>query len=144
MNKTDLQQLAENRIQDAKVLLDNQRWSAAYYLAGYAVECGLKACIAKLTKPHDFPDKDLANKCWTHDIEKLVVVANLKENRDADVADADADAKTNTNLTGNWGLVKDWKESSRYESKTQSTAEALFEAITDPTDGVLPWIKLHW
>ena len=30
-----------------KVLLDAGRYPAAYYLVGYAVECGLKACVAK-------------------------------------------------------------------------------------------------
>lgn len=33
----------------------------AYYLAGYAVECALKSCIARRTQEHDFPDKKLAN-----------------------------------------------------------------------------------
>jgi HEPN domain-containing protein len=49
MNRADLQQLAELRITEAKVLLDNGFYAGAYYLAGYAVECALKACIAKLT-----------------------------------------------------------------------------------------------
>jgi hypothetical protein len=48
MNRAELQRLAKERISDAKVLLAARHWSAAYYLAGYAVECALKACIAKL------------------------------------------------------------------------------------------------
>ena len=36
-----MQQLAEDRILDAASLLAVGRWSGAYYLAGYAVECGL-------------------------------------------------------------------------------------------------------
>lgn len=55
MTRSDLQKLAAERIADAKALLAMKRWSAAYYLAGYAVECGLKACIAKLTKAEEFP-----------------------------------------------------------------------------------------
>jgi hypothetical protein len=35
----------------------------AYYLAGYALECGLKACIAKLMNPDDFP-RERAAKDW--------------------------------------------------------------------------------
>ena len=58
MNRTDFQKLAEERIAEAKILLDAGKWSGAYYLAGYAVECALKACIAKMTKSEDFPDKD--------------------------------------------------------------------------------------
>jgi HEPN domain-containing protein len=53
MNRTDLQNLAEERLGDAEVLLASNRYSGAYYIVGYAVECGLKACIAKLTRAED-------------------------------------------------------------------------------------------
>jgi len=45
LNRPQLHQLAEDRVLDAKALLDAGRWSGAYYLAGYAIECGLKACV---------------------------------------------------------------------------------------------------
>jgi HEPN domain-containing protein len=57
VNRTQLQQLAEERVRDAKALPNAGQWSGAYYLAGYAVECGLKACIAKLTNLNDSPTK---------------------------------------------------------------------------------------
>jgi HEPN domain-containing protein len=60
MNRTDLQNLAEERLGDGELLLASGRYGAAYYLVGYAVECGLKACIAKLTRAEDFYDKILA------------------------------------------------------------------------------------
>jgi HEPN domain-containing protein len=47
MTQTDLQRLSRLRIRDAKILLKNGAHESAYYLAGYAVECALKACIAK-------------------------------------------------------------------------------------------------
>lgn len=137
MNRKDLQQLASDRLLDADILLKAQRWSAAYYLAGYAVECALKACIAKLMKSDEFPDKNFADKCWTHDIEKLLTLAGLKDVRDADSA-ADAD------LSANWGIVKDWKESNRYDIKTETQALELLEAINEANHGVLPWIKSRW
>lgn len=64
MNRAELQRLAQERISDARVLLDARRWPAAYYLAGYAVECALKACIAKLMKSEEYPDRNFAEKCW--------------------------------------------------------------------------------
>jgi hypothetical protein len=73
MNRIDLQALAEERALDAQALLNASRWSGAYYLAGYAIECGLKACIAKLTELHDFPDKDFVNKSYTHKIDVLMI-----------------------------------------------------------------------
>lgn len=63
MNKKILQALAEARVADARALLNAKRFDAAYYLAGYAIECALKACIAKRTRRHDFPDKEFARKC---------------------------------------------------------------------------------
>ena len=50
----------------------------AYYLAGYAVECALKACIAKETKRHEFPDKRRVDASYTHTLRDLVKVARLE------------------------------------------------------------------
>jgi len=55
MNRSDFQKLTEIRMKEAKVLLSNACFEGAYYLAGYAVECAIKACIAKKTQIHDFP-----------------------------------------------------------------------------------------
>lgn len=57
MNRYDLQKLAVLRVKEGKVLLDNKCYEGAYYLLGYAIECALKACIAKQTKKFDFPEK---------------------------------------------------------------------------------------
>jgi hypothetical protein len=110
----------------------------AYYLAGYAVECALKAYIARLTKAGDFPDKQFAFECYTHSIEKLVKAAGLKDQRDAA-------AVANADLEANWSIVKDWTEESRYEWKVgEAKAKALLEAISHAANGVLPWIKSRW
>lgn len=47
MNRSDFQDLAQIRLAEAAALLQAERFDGAYYLAGYAVECALKACIAK-------------------------------------------------------------------------------------------------
>jgi hypothetical protein len=78
VNRVDLQRLADTRLDEAGILLRAGKYSGAYYLAGYAVECGFKACIAKTTRKHSYPDRDLANKCYTHDVERLVDLAELK------------------------------------------------------------------
>jgi HEPN domain-containing protein len=77
MKRSDLQRLARIRIKEAKVLLENNCFDGAYYLAGYAVECALKACIAKQTQRHEFPDKTRVLDSYTHDFAKLIRVANL-------------------------------------------------------------------
>ena len=44
---------------------------------GYSIECALKACVAKLVKRHDFPEKGFANDAFTHDLEKLIRLTGL-------------------------------------------------------------------
>jgi HEPN domain-containing protein len=53
MNRNYFRQLAELRLKEAKALLAAELPDGTYYLAGYAVECALKACIAKMTQQHD-------------------------------------------------------------------------------------------
>jgi hypothetical protein len=48
--RRDFKSLADLRIEDARLLLRSGRQQGAYYLCGYAVECALKACIAKTVK----------------------------------------------------------------------------------------------
>lgn len=136
-NRSEFRTMAKIRVREARALLNAGLWDGAYYLAGYAVECGLKACIAKRTRKGSFPDKDFAQKCWVHDINKLVEVAGLTAARDAA-------APRGSPAEQNWQLAQNWNERQRYERKRQADAEALYAAITDPTDGVLTWIKGHW
>ena len=139
VNKADLEQLADLRLAEAVALLGltPPMPDGAYYLAGYAVECALKACIAKQTAQHDFPDKNFATKCFTHKAKELVPLAGLESARAASMA---ADAS----LAANWLIVKDWSEDSRYERWTVAEATALLDAIREPSHGVLQWVKGHW
>ena len=139
MDRTDLQQLADLRMAEAHALLTlaPPMADAAYYLAGYAIECGLKACIARGYGPEPWPEKKFVMDCHTHDILQLIRLAGLEPARAAAAA---ANPALGTNLT----IVKDWSESSRYERHSQIKAQRLYDAITDPVNGVLPWIKVHW
>jgi hypothetical protein len=133
-----LQQLADDRVADADALLQAGRWSAAFYLCGYAIECALKACIAKQINLHDFPDKTLVQRAYTHELLDLLDLAGLKLQLKIDTAPA-------PNPLGiNWELVKSWSERTRYQQKSEAEARRLFLAITDHTDGVMPWIKHYW
>ena len=77
--KAEFQALAETRLLESKALLDLGMWDGAYYLAGYAVELALKACIIKTLMTTDaFPDKEFSKNCYTHVIDKLVGLARLE------------------------------------------------------------------
>jgi len=108
LSRAELQQLAADRILDAQALLTAQRWSGAYHLVGYAVECGLKSCILAhldrtgiLFKDRNYL-KSLAD-CWTHELDKLVGIAGL-------TAELGIACGANRGLAGYWGVAKDWKE----------------------------------
>jgi HEPN domain-containing protein len=81
VNRNDLQFLASTRLAEAKILLGAGRSDGAYYLAGYAVECTLKACIARGTQRHEFPDKKTVDASHTHNLRDLIKVANLEFER---------------------------------------------------------------
>jgi HEPN domain-containing protein len=142
MNRSDLRKLALMRLSDAKALLKTRKNNAgAYYVAGYAVECALKACIAKNQGLYPFPprlrERELANY-YTHNIETLIEVANLKIALDTDCASDPA-------LQANRALVVAWSEQVRYETiLSRKQAENLIKAIDDPQNGVLTWLKKHW
>src|SRR5438128_3777261 len=78
MNRTDLQLLSDARVADAEVLLRDGRWAAAYYLLGYAVECGLKACAARQFQQDEVPDKTVVNDFYTHRLDKLLGISGVK------------------------------------------------------------------
>jgi len=139
MNRADLQQLANDRVEDARILLLQNRWTAAYYLVGYAVETALKACILRFVEETGiiFKDKKFAEKCWTHRIEDLVTQANLKPQLGLDI-------QANAALGGHWGVVEGWTEVSRYEQKTETEARNLYNAVTNVPDGAFRWIQQHW
>ncbi len=126
------------RRREALVLLTAGHYSGAYYLAGYAVECALKSCVAKQVRQYDFPDRKLANEAFTHDLEKLMKLSGL-------ASELAEEMKTNKLLELNWAVVKDWSESARYETaRTEAQAWALYSACTQRRNGVLSWIRRKW
>jgi HEPN domain-containing protein len=134
--RRDFKALADLRADEARVLLARGKPQGAYYLAGYAVECALKACIAKTTKRFQFPPKaEYARKLYTHELDKLLTLAGLD-------AQLKKDMVTNKTFEANWSTVKDWTEESRYRTSGLNGKD-MYNAVTG-ADGVLPWIKLHW
>jgi hypothetical protein len=102
VKRADWQKLAEEREKDAKVLLDGGQWAAAYYLAGYAIESGLKSCVlAYVEKNADiiYRERKYSENCWTHDIGTLVQASGLDVIRLAE-------ANANPDFGVNWGQFR--------------------------------------
>ena len=124
------------RAREADALAKNGNEEGAYYLGGLAVECALKACIAKKMKRHDFPltAKD-ANRVYTHDLSELLKLAELEGHLDTAM-------RRNRALTENWSIVQSWKVESRYETSGLKGTDLV--AAVNSADGVLPWIRRRW
>ena len=79
MNRQDFQELARVRLEEARALLIAGHSAGAFYLAGYAVECALKACIARQTREHDFPpDPETVRQIYSHRLPGLLLRAGLE------------------------------------------------------------------
>src|SRR5882762_1219857 len=106
MTRADWQQMADERAKDALALVTASQWAGAYYLGGYAVECALKSCVLRrLSKAPEliFLEKRFSEKCWTHDLEELIRLADLVLLRDSAIA-------ANGMLRANWQTVSGWSE----------------------------------
>ena|SRR5439155_5129205 len=134
--RRDFQRLARMRLKDARVLIRNGNSEGAYYLTGLAVECALKACIAKNTRRHDFPpDQNVIRDIYTHTLSKLIAAARLQ-------ADLDTERKNNVPFRSKWDVVKDWDIKSRYATSGLNSQD-LYRAVTSK-NGVMQWLRQRW
>ena len=139
MDRYDLQDIARIRLKEARSLLKNGHYHGAYYLAGYAIECALKACIAKNSRKYALPPKvNTVRQIYSHELIPLFKVAGLWTT-------FEEGKKNNNDLQINWTTVKDWGPESRYEkSITEQDASGIYSAISNRQNGILRWIRQHW
>jgi len=99
--------------------------------------------VERRTQQHDFPDKKLVDKSYTHDVEKLLDAAGLKDNLAKDIGG-------NKRLEMEWEFVKSWSEQSRYvllegeDSERKKSAFLMIFSVESEGGGVLRWIKQYW
>lgn len=138
MNRADFKQLTQCRLEEAEVLLRNRKFSGAYYLAGYSIECAIKARLARQTKQYDFPpEPNLVRDIYSHNLQQLLDKANLQKVFEQEKA-------RDPEFAINWNVIKDWTEKSRYQLQSQKKARAILKAVSDPQHGVLRCIKRCW
>ena len=136
MTRHEFQTLARMRLQDARVLMRSGNFEAAYYLTGLAVECALKACIAKNTKRYDFPPKrKTIDSIYSHELGPLINAAGLQQ------AFVEETSK-NSSLKNSWAVVKDWNIEKRYVTKGLNGRD-LYAAVAG-RGGVMQWLRQRW
>jgi HEPN domain-containing protein len=136
LSRTELRRLSEEKARDARFLLDRRSFSNAFYLAGYAVEIGLKAAIASQFRANTIPEKRFVIDIYSHDLRKLIEVAGLTQQL--------AVARQSNGFDANWATIENWRPESRYVMVGRASARAMVGAVDDPQDGVLHWIRSHW
>lgn len=137
LSNSDCQKLSMMRLEDSQLLLRAERYSGAYYLAGYAVELALKACIAKTFSAATIPEKDFVNKVYSHKLDGLANLAGLGQ-------EAITKSKENPKFDENWTNACKWSEQSRYADSTETEARTMVDCVADEVNGVLQWLKQYW
>lgn len=137
MHRREWQTMSRARLNEAKSLLGASHWSGAYYLAGYAVEFGLKAVLAKQFRSATIPDKKLVLNIHTHDLNTLVNLAGLRQA-------LESESLVSRPFELNWSVVKDWSEGSRYDDWTEREAIDLVNAVGNRSNGVMKWVRRQW
>lgn len=131
--RSELVTISEIWLSAAKSLFADGQTVCAYHAAGIALECALKAQVARNTRAEEFPDKTLADKAWKHDPADLLRVAQLEK---------ELDKPSNAGVKSNWQIVKNWSIETRYDvSRHEADVESLIRALDDPPDGVLVWLR---
>jgi hypothetical protein len=134
--RATLQRLAQAKIDDARLLMQHQRYSNAYYLCGYGIEFALKACIAKQIIAETIPDRTVLTGVLTHKFDELIALAGLKADLDAQRRDREFDSR--------WAIVSRWSEQVRYDIVDVVTATAMQDAVENDQHGVMKWLQQHW
>jgi hypothetical protein len=138
LNRDKLQTLADSKLEEARILLDNKCWTGAYYMTGLAVECALKAYLARTIQQYDFPDKNFILRAYTH---------KLKDLAQLDMAfwtELQNEITSDVKLESNWNTVLSWNDENRYELVEELQAKSLYDATTEPGTGVMEWIRRRW
>lgn len=97
----DLELLIQERLGDAKALLEAGRCSGAVYICGYVVELGLKKKICETLDWDEYPTDSQYKALKTHELEVLLHFSGVKKFVIA-------------NLKAEWSIVSTWDPEKRY------------------------------
>jgi HEPN domain-containing protein len=102
---SELDRIAQARLEDAKVLLGAGRYDGAAYLCGYAVEVALKARICRTLNWPEFPSTGGEFQAYksfqTHELDVLLRLSGQE-------------ASIKQQYFAQWNVVAVWKVDSRY------------------------------
>ncbi|MEI9407705.1 MULTISPECIES: hypothetical protein [Mesorhizobium] len=137
LERSVLQAIANAKLYDAEFLFQNERYSNAYYLFGYAAEIAIKSRISRLFRSDAIPDKKFVQDIYSHDLNRLIALAGLS-------ADLTESRTASPVFDGHWSAVSDWNEASRYDMIDVFEATAMRNAMVDEEQGIFRWLQERW
>lgn len=125
----DLTVVALDHVGAARALFDSGFFSAAFYLAGCAVECGLKAVLTRDLTAYVLPQKDAVKDAYTHNLPDLARQCGVDPLADATVR-------------VHWNTLKDaqWSPDARYRVRSAVETREVVEAA----EVIVEWLKPLW
>ena len=119
----ELRSMADARLWDADALYRANRYDAAIYLSGYAIELALKARICETLGWEGFPserkDFEGLQSFQTHDLKRLLHLSGIE-------------GRILQDFTAEWKMVSTWDAARRYlpvESTDQVQCAQMLEAV---------------
>ena len=126
------------RLREAEVLFGNHLYDGAGYLCGYVIELALKARICRVLGVAEYPSTGKLKQVYAvHDLDQLLLLSGLKGKLDPG----------NKALFDNWNIAVPWTPERRYGpvgTVSAKDADDVLNAIRDPRNGVLRWLKKYW
>ena len=124
LKKSDIQLIAQARLEDAEVLFEAQRYEGAVYLCGYVVELGLKCKICKTLNWDEFPltraEFQNYSTFKTHKLDVLLHLSGAEEN-------------LKSKFLAAWSVVSEWDPEDRYQpigNIKEEDARLMIESAT--------------
>lgn len=118
----ELEKLANDRLEEAKILLDGGKSDGAHYIGGYSVELGLKKKICDALNWDTYPPSNPTSNgsesfadlgsFRTHDPSMLLLLSGQYKA-----------VHNNPALLREWNNVKDWNSELRYELSARTEPE---------------------
>ena len=131
--KPTLKGLITKRLTDARVLLNNRRYSAAIYMSGYALELALKYRICRLMKfTGGFPENRPEFDFYYLDARKVLLRSTIRELRDIRhhnlpvlLRYSGEQVNIELNFAVEWNYVKNWNPEMRYLNSIVTKQKAI-------------------
>lgn len=149
-NADAIKQLAYERLSEAKILSDHEKYDGAFYLAGYSIELMLKAKVCEHFDIDNLFDEtcqiygigEVRKALKTHDITVLLIFSGLFNKLENAKSADKVLIQTYNRLFATSGRCL-WNEQVRYQTLGSQNAENVqtLIALLQHEKGVLQWIE---